>query len=490
MYESALELSDKLKKKKISVREVIRETLENIREKDSSLHAFLTVYPDDLLFAQADSIQKRLEEGTLTGVLAGVPVAVKDNLCTKGIRTTCASRMLKDFVPPYSSMVVELLEKAGMPVIGKTNMDEFAMGNTTETSAFLQTKNPNNTAHVPGGSSGGSCAAVASGEVLLALGSDTGGSVRQPSAYCGTIGFKPTYGTVSRRGLIAYASSMDQIGPIAGTVSDCAALLEVISAYDPLDATCILRKDTDFHTACIPEIRGMKIGLPDAYLKESTEPEVSQAVLGAASVFETLGAEVELFRLPLTEYAVPAYYLLASAEASSNLARFDGVRYGYRCEKANGIHDLYERSRSEGFGKEVRRRIMLGTFVLSAGCYEKYYEKAQKVRNRISQSFLEAFEKYDLLLTPTAPSTAPCFGSSGEDPVRMYMNDLCTVPVNLAGLPAISLPCGTDRKGLPIGMQLIGKYFSEKKIFRAAFAYEQFKDPYPIKDRVGKEEKR
>ena len=480
MYESALELSEKLKRKKISVHEVICETLKRIQKIDTSVHAFLTVSPDNLLFSQADRIQKQLDEGTLTGPLAGIPVAVKDNICTRKIRTTCASGMLKNFVPHYSAAAVELLDKAGMPVIGKTNMDEFAMGNTTENSAFFVTKNPRNPDHVPGGSSGGSCAAVAAGEVLLALGSDTGGSIRQPSAYCGTVGCKPTYGTVSRRGLIAYASSMDQIGPIAQTVSDCAALLDVIAAYDSLDATSLRRKKTSFLSACIPGVKGMKIGIPDAYLEGRSDPDVVQAVFHAASCFEKLGASVEFFRLPLTEYAVPAYYLLASAEASSNLARFDGVRYGYRCADPKDINELYEKSRSEGFGKEVRRRIMLGTFVLSAGYYEKYYEKAQKARTRICQSFQKAFQKYDFLLTPTAPETAPGFGISEKDPIRMYQNDLCTVPVNLAGLPAISLPCGYDRKGLPIGMQLIGNHFTEDTILRAAFTYEQAADLYKI----------
>lgn len=471
--ETAVEMSRKLQAKEVSVREIIQETLQSIRRKEQKTGAFLTVCAEDLLFAQADRIQQRLNDGTLSGLLAGIPVAVKDNICTRGIRTTCASRMLENFIPPYNSKAAELLEKAGMPIIGKTNMDEFAMGNTTETSAFQQTRNPWNDGRVPGGSSGGSCAAVAAGEVMAALGSDTGGSIRQPAAFCGVVGIKPTYGTVSRHGLIAYASSMDQIGPIARNVSDCAALLEVLAEYDPMDATCIRRKDTDFFSSCIPEITGLKIGLPKAYLTDGTDSEVAQAILDAASVFETLGAEVKLFDLPLTEYAVPAYYLLACAEASSNLERFDGIRYGYRSKDNADLQDMYMETRSEGFGPEVRRRILLGTFVLSAGCYEEYYQKAQKARTLISQSFQKAFETYDLLLTPAAPVTAPEAGTACLDPLRAYMSDLCTVPVNLAGLPAVSLPCGFDSTGLPVGMQLIGKHFSEKTILRAAYTYEQ-----------------
>ena len=402
-----------------------------------------------------------------------MPVAVKDNLCTRGLRTTCASRILEDFLPPYSAGAVERLEEAGALIIGKTNMDEFAMGSTTETSAFQITKNPWNTAHVPGGSSGGSCAAVAAGEVLLALGSDTGGSIRQPSAFCGVTGIKPTYGTVSRYGLIAYASSLDQIGPVAGNVSDCAALLQAIAGHDPRDATSLVRKDLDFTSACVCDVKGMKIGIPKTYFQDGIDPEVKEAVLRAAETFRSLGAFVESFDLPLTEYAIPAYYLIASAEASSNLERFDGVKYGCRASEYEGLHDMYKKTRSEGFGAEVKRRIMLGSFVLSAGYYDAYYLKALRTRALIKQSYDHAFTTYDLLLAPAAPSTAPRIGVSLEDPLKMYLGDIYTVSVNLAGLPAISLPCGFDRGGLPIGMQLIGNAFAEKTLIRAAYTYEQ-----------------
>lgn len=470
---TALALAGEIRKGKCSVRETVQETLKKIRTLDGDVGAFLAVAPEEELLAKADSIQKRIDSGSLTGPLAGVPVAVKDNICTKGLTTTCASRILENFIPPYSADAVERLEAAGALVIGKTNMDEFAMGSTTETSAFRVTRNPRNPEHVPGGSSGGSCAAVAAGEVLLALGSDTGGSIRQPSAFCGVTGLKPTYGTVSRYGLIAYASSLDQIGPVAGNVSDCAALLEIIAGHDPKDATSLQRRDCEFTAACVADVRGMKIGIPEAYLQEGLDPEVRQAILRAAETFRSLGAEVETFELPLTEYAIPAYYLIASAEASSNLARFDGVKYGYRSPEGEGLHEMYKRSRSEGFGPEVKRRIMLGSFVLSAGYYDAYYLKALRTRALIRESYTRAFRTYDLLLAPAYPTTAPKLGVSLDDPLKMYLGDIHTVSVNLAGLPAISIPCGADSRGLPIGMQLIGDAFMEKKILRAAFTYEQ-----------------
>ena len=451
----------------------MQETLKKIHETDSSIGAFLTLRPEEELLEHADRIQQQIDDGTLNSPLAGVPVAVKDNLCTRGLRTTCASRILEDFLPPYSAGAVERLEEAGALIIGKTNMDEFAMGSTTETSAFQITKNPWNTAHVPGGSSGGSCAAVAAGEVLLALGSDTGGSIRQPSSFCGVTGIKPTYGTVSRYGLIAYASSLDQIGPVAGNVADCAALLQAIAGHDPRDATSLVRKDLDFTSACVCDVKGMKIGIPKTYFQDGIDPEVKEAVLRAAETFRSLGAFVESFDLPLTEYAIPAYYLIASAEASSNLERFDGVKYGCRASEYEGLHDMYKKTRSEGFGAEVKRRIMLGSFVLSAGYYDAYYLKALRTRALIKQSYDHAFTTYDLLLAPAAPSTAPRIGVSLEDPLKMYLGDIYTVSVNLAGLPAISLPCGFDRGGLPIGMQLIGNAFAEKTLIRAAYTYEQ-----------------
>lgn len=470
---TALALSREIREKKRTVRENVQETLKKIHETDSSIGAFLTLRPEEELLEHADRIQQQIDDGTLNSPLAGVPVAVKDNLCTRGLRTTCASRILEDFLPPYSAGAVERLEEAGALIIGKTNMDEFAMGSTTETSAFQITKNPWNTAHVPGGSSGGSCAAVAAGEVLLALGSDTGGSIRQPSAFCGVTGIKPTYGTVSRYGLIAYASSLDQIGPVAGNVSDCAALLQAIAGHDPRDATSLVRKDLDFTSACVCDVKGMKIGIPKTYFQDGIDPEVKEAVLRAAETFRSLGAFVESFDLPLTEYAIPAYYLIASAEASSNLERFDGVKYGYRASEYEGLHDMYKKTRSEGFGAEVKRRIMLGSFVLSAGYYDAYYLKALRTRALIKQSYDHAFTTYDLLLAPAAPSTAPRIGVSLEDPLKMYLGDIYTVSVNLAGLPAISLPCGFDRSGLPIGMQLIGNAFAEKTLIRAAYTYEQ-----------------
>ena len=471
---TALDLSREIREKKRSVRETVRETLKNIKTLDDSIGAFLSVTPEEELLAKADAIQRQIDDGSLTGPLAGVPVAVKDNICTKGLATTCASRILENFVPPYSASAVERLEAAGALVIGKTNMDEFAMGSTTETSAVKVTRNPRNPQHVPGGSSGGSCAAVAAGEVLLALGSDTGGSIRQPSAFCGVTGLKPTYGTVSRYGLIAYASSLDQIGPVAGNVADCAALLEAVAGHDPKDATSLQRPDgTSFTEACVPDVRGMKIGIPKAYLQEGLDPEVRDAILRAADTFRSLGAEVESFDLPLTEYAIPAYYLIASAEASSNLARFDGVKYGYRSPEGEGLHEMYKRTRSEGFGPEVKRRIMLGSFVLSAGYYDAYYLKALRTRALIRESYTRAFQSYDLLLAPAYPTTAPKLGVSLEDPLKMYLGDIHTVSVNLAGLPAISIPCGCDSQRLPIGMQLIGDAFMEKKIIRAAYTFEQ-----------------
>lgn len=470
---TALALSREIREKKRTVWETVQETLKKIHETDSNVGAFLTLRPEEELLEHADRIQQQIDNGTLNSPLAGVPVAVKDNLCTRGLRTTCASRILEHFLPPYSAGAVERLEEAGALIIGKTNMDEFAMGSTTETSAFQITKNPWNTAHVPGGSSGGSCAAVAAGEVLLALGSDTGGSIRQPSSFCGVTGIKPTYGTVSRYGLIAYASSLDQIGPVAGNVADCAALLQAIAGHDPRDATSLVRKDLDFTSACVCDVKGMKIGIPKTYFQDGIDPEVKEAVLRAAETFRSLGAFVESFDLPLTEYAIPAYYLIASAEASSNLERFDGVKYGYRASEYEGLHDMYKKTRSEGFGAEVKRRIMLGSFVLSAGYYDAYYLKALRTRALIKQSYDHAFTTYDLLLAPAAPSTAPRIGVSLEDPLKMYLGDIYTVSVNLAGLPAISLPCGFDRSGLPIGMQLIGNAFAEKTLIRAAYTYEQ-----------------
>lgn len=406
------------------------------------------------------------------GVLAGVPAAIKDNLCTKDLLTTCSSKILYNFKPTYTAEAVRNLERAGAVLLGKTNMDEFAMGSTTETSAFGVTRNPWNTAHVPGGSSGGSCAAVAANECFYALGSDTGGSIRQPSSFCGVTGIKPTYGTVSRYGLIAYGSSLDQIGPVAKDVSDCAAVLEAISSYDRKDSTSLKREDCDFTSALVDDVQGMRIGIPRDYLGEGLDEEVKAAVLAAAKALAAKGAVVEEFDLSLVEYAIPAYYVIAAAEASSNLARFDGVKYGYRTEEYEGLHNMYKKSRSEGFGEEVKRRIMLGSFVLSSGYYDAYYLKALRTKALIKQAFDEAFEKYDVILGPAAPATAPKLGESLSDPLKMYLGDIYTISVNLAGLPGMTVPCGKDSKGLPIGLQMIGDCFQEKKMIRAGYSFE------------------
>ena len=400
-------------------------------------------------------------------------MAIKDNMCTEGLLTTCSSKILYNFKPTYTAEAVKNLEKAGAVIIGKTNMDEFAMGSTTETSAFGETKNPWNTEHVPGGSSGGSCAAVAAEECSYALGSDTGGSIRQPSSFCGVTGIKPTYGTVSRYGLIAYGSSLDQIGPVAKDVTDCAVILEAIASYDPKDSTSVKREDCDFSEALVDDVKGMKIGIPRDYLGEGLDPEVKKAILSAAQVLKDKGAIVEEFDLSLVEYAIPAYYVIASAEASSNLARFDGVKYGYRTEEYEGLHNMYKKSRSEGFGEEVKRRIMLGSFVLSSGYYDAYYLKALRTKALIKKAFDSAFEKYDVILGPAAPTTAPKLGESLSDPIKMYLGDIYTISVNLAGLPGITVPCGKDSKGLPIGLQLIGDCFKEKNIIRAAYSFER-----------------
>ncbi len=446
--------------------------LEAIEKREAEVHSFVTVDREGAL-KRAKEVQAKIDAGELTGPLAGVPVAIKDNMCTKGLLTTCSSKILYNFVPTYTAEAVLNLEKAGAVILGKTNMDEFAMGSTTETSAYGVTKNPWNTGHVPGGSSGGSCAAVAAEECSYALGSDTGGSIRQPSSFCGVTGIKPTYGTVSRYGLIAYGSSLDQIGPIAKDVTDCATILEAIASHDVKDSTSVQREDYDFTTALVDDVRGMKIGIPRDYFGDGLDPEVKAAVLGAAKKLEEKGAIVEEFDLSLVEYAIPAYYVIACAEASSNLARFDGVKYGYRTEQYDGLHNMYKKTRSEGFGAEAKRRIMLGSFVLSSGYYDAYYLKALRTKALIKQAFDKAFEKYDVILGPAAPTTAPKLGASLSDPLKMYLGDIYTISVNLAGLPGITLPCGTDQSGLPIGLQLIGDCFAEKKIIRAAYTYEQ-----------------
>lgn len=469
---TAVELGRKIKAKEVTVREAVLAAYDKIDEKEAELNCYVTTTKEAAL-AKADEVQAKIDAGELTGPLAGVPVAIKDNMCTKGVLTTCSSRILENFVPTFTAEAVINLEKAGAVILGKTNMDEFAMGSTTETSHYGATKNPWNTKHVPGGSSGGSAAAVAADECSFALGSDTGGSIRQPSSYCGVTGMKPTYGTVSRYGLIAYGSSLDQIGPIAKDVTDCATILETIASYDPKDSTSIRRDDYDFTSALVDDVKGMKIGIPKDYLIEGLNPEVKAAIMNAAHKLEEKGAVVEEFDLSLVEYAIPAYYVIACAEASSNLARFDGVKYGYRTPEYNELHEMYKKTRSEGFGPEVKRRIMLGSFVLSSGYYDAYYLKALRTKALIKQAFDKAFSKYDVIIGPVAPTTAPEIGSSLADPIKMYLGDIYTISVNLAGLPGISVPGGFDSKGLPIGVQMIGNCFEEKKIIRTAYAFEQ-----------------
>lgn len=469
---TAVELGEKIKAKEVTVKDAVKAALAQIKAVDDSVNSYVTVDEKGAL-KRAAEVQKLIDSGELTGPLAGVPVAIKDNMCTKGILTTCSSKILGNFKPTYTAEAVANLEKAGAVIIGKTNMDEFAMGSTTETSAFGETKNPWNIEHVPGGSSGGSCAAVAAEECFFALGSDTGGSIRQPSSFCGVTGIKPTYGTISRYGLIAYGSSLDQIGPIAKDVTDCATVLEAIASHDAKDSTSIERDDYDFTSALVDDVKGIKIGIPRDYLGEGLDPEVKAAVLKAAEELKKKGAIVEEFDLSLVEYAIPAYYIIASAEASSNLARFDGVKYGYRTEEFDGLHNMYKKTRSEGFGAEVKRRIMLGSFVLSSGYYDAYYIKALRTKALIKKAFDKAFEKYDVILGPAAPTTAPKLGDSLSDPIKMYLGDIYTISVNLAGLPGISVPCGLDSKGLPIGLQLIGDCFNEKKIIQAAYTYER-----------------
>lgn len=468
---TAVELAGQIKSGKTTAVEAMEAVIANIDSKEE-LNCYVT-FDREAALSAAKEAQKKIEAGELTGPLAGVPIAIKDNMCTEGVLTTCSSKILGNFIPQFSSEAVKRIEEAGAVVIGKTNMDEFAMGSTTETSAYGPTKNPWNTEHVPGGSSGGSAAAVAANECFCALGSDTGGSIRQPASYCGVVGMKPTYGTVSRYGLIAYGSSLDQIGPLCKDVTDCATIMEVIASHDKKDSTSVERKDTDFTSALVDDVAGMRIGIPRDYFGEGLDPQVKEAVLSAAEVLKSKGAIVEEFDLSLVEYAIPTYYTIAAAEASSNLERFDGVKYGFRAKDYDGLHSMYKKTRSEGFGPEVKRRIMLGSFVLSSGYYDAYYLKALRVKAMIKKAFDEAFAKYDVILGPVAPTTAPKLGSSLADPIKMYLGDIYTISVNLAGLPGISVPCGKDDNGLPIGVQLIGDCFNEKKLIQTAYAYEQ-----------------
>ncbi len=480
---TATQLGKKIKDREISAVEALNESFRRIDEVEEQIHSYVCVNRDRAL-AQAAEVQKKIDEGSLTGPLAGVPAAIKDNMCTKGVTTTCSSKILENFVPTFSAEAVLNLEKAGMVMVGKTNMDEFAMGSTTETSAYGITRNPWNPDHVPGGSSGGSCSAVAAGECFYALGSDTGGSIRQPSSYCGVTGIKPTYGTVSRYGLIAYGSSLDQIGPIAKDVTDCVTILDAITSYDRKDSTSIKRNDGSFAEGLVDDVKGMKIGIPRDYLGEGLDEDVRKVILDAAEELRNKGAIVEEFDLSLVEYAIPAYYVIASAEASSNLSRFDGVKYGFRAKDCDGLHDMYKKTRSQGFGEEVKRRIMLGSFVLSSGYYDAYYLKALRTKALIRQAFDRAFASYDVILGPAAPTTAPKIGTSLSDPLKMYLGDIYTISVNLAGLPGMTVPGGLDRNGLPVGVQFIADCYQEKKMIRAAYAFESTRE-FPLPDMKG-----
>ena len=474
------ELKEKLDKKELTISEVTKAYVDRIIEKEDDIKAFVTPLTDTAL-EQAKQIEDKVNNGELKSEFAGIPIGIKDNMCTKGIKTTCSSKMLENFIAPYDATVIEKVNAEGMINLGKLNMDEFAMGTTTEHSAFKITSNPWNLNKVPGGSSGGSAAAVAAGMVPWALGSDTGGSIRQPAAFCGIVGLKPTYGLVSRYGIVAYASSLDQVGPITKDVTDTAMLLNVISGYDEKDTTSANIEKKDYTKALKNDVKGLKVGVPKEYFAEGINPEVKQAVLNAIEEYKAMGAEVEEFSLPIAEYTLATYYIIANAEASSNLGRFDGIRYGYKTPNFENLWDIYVNSRTEGFGAEVKRRILLGTYVLSSGYYDAYYKKAQQVRTLIKNEFNKAFEKYDVLITPTAPNVSFDIGSKTSNPLEMYMEDLCTVPINVAGVPAISIPCGLSENGMPIGMQIIGKHFDEETILNAAYTYEQktkFREKY------------
>lgn len=458
--------------KTVSFEEIVSEYLARINTKDREIAAFLYVDSNNAK-KKAVEIDNRFARGMDVGVLAGIPMALKDNICTTDMPTTCGSRMLENYRSPYDATVVEKLRREDAVILGKLNMDEFAMGSTTENSYYQRTKNPHDLSRVPGGSSGGSAAAVASKQALFTLGSDTGGSIRQPAGFCGIVGLKPSYGRISRYGLIAFASSLDQIGPMTRNVHDLAYVMNVLSGYDEKDSTSAQTGKEDFTEALDRDVKGMKIALPKSYFEKGIAPEVRDAVLNAAKHFERLGAVVDEVEMKSVDYALPAYYIISSAEASSNLARFDGVQYGYRPEGEFSLDELYKEARSKGFGKEVKRRILLGTYALSSGYYEAYYKKAQQVRGLIKADFDRLFKNFDLVLSPTAPTTAYAFGSRSENPIEMYMGDIYTVPVNIAGLPGLSMNCGYDHEGLPIGMQLIGRTFGEAALISAASAFER-----------------
>ena len=474
------ELLDKLKNKEITLEEINKSYIERINEKENEVKAFVTITDEDAV-EKAKKIDDDIKNGKEISKLSGIPIGIKDNICTKNVKTTCSSKMLENFVSPYDATVMNKINKENMIMLGKLNMDEFAMGASTEYSYFKKTSNPWDLKRVPGGSSGGSAAAVAAGMVPWALGSDTGGSIRQPSAFCGTVGLKPTYGLVSRFGLVAFASSLDQIGPITKDVTDSAILLNIIAGHDEMDSTSAKVEKKDYTKSLIRDVKGLKIGLPKEYFGEGINPEVKNAVMNVAKEYEKMGAIVEECSISVTDYALATYYIIACAEASSNLGRFDGIRYGYRTENFSNLTDIYKNSRSEGFGKEVKRRIILGTYVLSSGYYDAYYKKALKVRQVVKNEFKKLFEKYDILLTPTSPTVAFEIGTRSNNPLEMYLADICTVSINIGGVPAISIPCGVDSNGMPIGCQLIGNHFEEEKILKAAFTYEQetkFREKY------------
>ena len=474
------ELMEKLEKKELTSEEITKAYIDRINEKEKDVDAFVTLTTDDAL-KQAKEIDEKRKNGEDVSKLAGIPIGIKDNMCTKGVKTTCSSKMLENFISPYDATVIEKINEIQMPSLGKLNMDEFAMGGSTEYSYFKKTKNPWNLNKVPGGSSGGSAAAVAAKMVPWALGSDTGGSIRQPASLCGVVGLKPTYGLVSRFGLVAFASSLDQIGPITKDVKDAAMLLNVIAGHDEKDTTSAIVEKKDYVKALKNDVKGLKIGVPKEYFGEGINKEVKETLEEAIKKYEELGATVEECSINVADYALATYYIIACAEASSNLGRFDGIRYGYRTKNYENLKDIYRNSRSEGFGAEVKRRIILGTYVLSSGYYDAYYKKAQQVRTLVKQEFAKAFEKYDVLLTPTSPTVAFNIGEKSENPLEMYLSDICTVSVNIAGLPGISIPVGVDKSGMPIGMQLIGNHFEEETILNAAYTYEQsikFKEKY------------
>ena len=474
------ELMEKLEKNELTSEEITKAYIDRINEKEKDVKAFVTTTCDEAL-EKAKEIDNKKKSGEKMNSFAGIPIGIKDNMCTKGVRTTCSSRMLEDFIAPYDATVVEKLNDEGIISLGKLNMDEFAMGASTEYSYFKKTCNPWNLNTVPGGSSGGSAAAVAAELVPWALGSDTGGSIRQPASFCGVVGLKPTYGLVSRYGLVAFASSLDQIGPITKDVRDAAMLLNIIAGHDERDTTSYDMPKKDYTKALKNDVKGMKIGIPKEYFGEGINEEVKAKLQEAIETYKKMGAEVEEFSLDIAEYALATYYIIACAEASSNLGRFDGIRYGYRTENFSNLKELYRNSRSEGFGPEVKRRIILGTYVLSSGYYDAYYKKAQQVRTLVKKEFDKAFEKYDVLLTPTSPTVAFEIGTRSNNPLEMYLADICTVSINIGGLPGISIPCGVNSEGMPIGMQLVGNKFEEEKIINAAYAFEQefkFRDKY------------